>query len=181
MASKKDAADKAEKKTTRKAPAKKTTKPKAPEKKAAPEQPKEEAVGQPEEHEVVDKKETGYDPKILKPSDVEEKPEEEAVGQPETPAIIDDSDKILKSADVELPADESAGKPTIVVSHGKSTMVAKDDDEIEVINAEEVLKDMEYDFKEHEIKPFKGKAMTSHEMHQGKYGIIDDVTKPKKK
>ena len=94
------------------------------------------------------------------------------------PAIIDDSDKILKSSDVELPADEPAGKQTIVVSHGKS---AKADDSIEVINAEEVLKDLEYDFDSHEIKPFKGQAMTSHEMHQGKYGIIDDVTKKKKK
>jgi len=43
------------------------------------------------------------------------------------------------------------------------------------------LKDLEYDFETHEIKPYTGKTMTSHEMHQGKYGIIDDVTKPKKK
>lgn len=155
MATKKAAADKAEEKetkktTTKKSPAKKTTKPKAPEKKETPEKP----------------------PEDVKFAEVEPKEE------PEKPAIIDDSDKILKSADVELPADEPARKQKIVVSHDKS---AKADDSIEVINAEEVLKDLEYDFESHEIKPFKGGAMTSHEMHQGKYGIIDDVTKDKKK
>ena len=195
MATKKDSADKADEKeakktTTKKTPAKKTTKPKAPGKKETSEKPKEETI----EVEVVDKNETGYDPKILKPEEVEEKPETaDVVDQvvegiskqmeegAEASRIIDDSDKILKSSDVELPADEPAGKPKIVVSHGKSTMIAKDDDSIEVINAEEVLKDLEYDFDSHEIKPFKGQAMTSHEMHQGKYGIIDDVTKDKKK
>lgn len=146
MASKKDAADKAEEKKApaKKTTTKKTTKPKASEKKAAPEQPKVEEI----EVEKVGEDETGYDPKIL------------------------------KSADVELPKDEPAGKQTIVVSHEKS---AKADESINVITADEVLKDLEYDFDEHEIKPFKGEAMTSHEMHQGKYGIIEDVTKPKKR
>lgn len=120
--------------------------------------------------------------KTTKPKASEKKAApEQPKAEPKTPAIIDDSDKILKSSDVELPAEEPAGKSTIVVSHEKSTMVGKDDDSIEVINAEEVLKDLEYDFDAHEIKPFKGKAMTSHEMHQGKYGIIEDATKPKKK
>lgn len=157
MATKKDAAEKADEKETKKSSAKKTVskkpvKPKAPEKKVVPEKLEAPAIVKPESQ------------------------------RGETPTIIDDSDKILKSSDVELPADEPAGKQKIVVSHEKS---AKADDSIEVINAEEILKDPEYDFeynpKTHEIKPYTGKTMTSHEMHQGKYGIIDDITKSKKK
>lgn len=170
MATKKDTAEKAEKKE----PAKKvtkTTKPKTPEKKIAPEQPAAEEKTA-ADYEVIDEKETGYEPKILKPSDVEDKPK--------APAIIDDTDKILKASDIELPPEEEpAGKQKIVVSHDKSAMA--DDEKVEVISAEEVLKDLEYDFETHEIKPYKGGSMTSHEMHQGKYGIIDDVTKDKKK
>ena len=119
------------------------------------------------------------------------KPKEEAVEKPETfipedapkaPAIIDDTDKILKSSDVVLPPEEPVGKQRIVVSHNKSFKEDENDDEkIEIISAEEVLKDLEYDFGTHKIKPYSGKTMTSHEMHQGKYGIIDDVTKEKKK
>lgn len=155
MATKKASADKAEKKETKRTTTKKTTKPKAPEKKAAPEQPKKEAAVERPEPSV---------------------PREE----PKLPAIIDDSDKILKSSDVELPPADPVGKRTIVVSHGKASK-GDEDDEIEVIAADEVLKDLEYDFESHKIKPYTGKTMTSHEMHQGKYGIIDDVTKPKKR
>jgi len=155
MATKKDTAEKAETKVEKKEPAKKVTKtakPKAAEKKNAPEQPKEEAV---------EKSET------IIPEDV-----------PKVPAIIDDTDKILKSSDVELPPDDPVGKQRIVVSHSKASVA---DDKIEVISAEEVLKDIEYDFDTREFKPYKGGAMTSHDMHQGKYGIIPDVTKEKKK
>jgi len=114
------------------------------------------------------------------PIETKEAPKEEKPEAPKAPAIIDNTDEILKASDVELPPEEEpAGKQKIVVSHGKSAMA--DDEKIEVISAEEVLKDLEYDFETHEIKPYKGGAMTSHEMHQGKYGIIDDVTKDKKK
>jgi len=160
MTTKKDSASKADKKetkrtTTKKTPAKKTTKPKAPEKKVAPEKP----------------------PEDITFANAEEKIK--APEAPKPPAIIDDTDKILKSSDVKLPPEEKpTSKPTIVVSHDKASRA---DDSIEVISAEEVLKDMEYDFDTHEIKPFKGEAMTSHDMHQGKYGIIEDVTKEKKK
>ena len=175
MATKKDTADKAEEKKTpaKKTTAKKTTKLKAPEKKAAPEK---EAAEEMKAAIEEDSKE-----KVKDLSDKILKPEEEAVGQPETPAIIDDSDKILKSSDVELPAADPASKQTIVVSHGKSALKGDEDEPITVISAEEVMKDLEYDFESHEIKPYTGKTMTSHEMHQGKYGIIDDITKPKKK
>ena len=164
MATKKDSADKADEKEAKKTTTKKITtkpaaKPKAPEKKETPEEP--------ETADIVDQVVEGISKQI----------EEGA----EASRIIDDTEKILKSSDVELAKDEPAGKPTIVVSHAKSALSSKDDDSIEIINAEEVLKDLEYDFDAHEIKPYKGQAMTSHEMHQGKYGIIDDVTKEKKK
>lgn len=99
----------------------------------------------------------------------EEKPAEEKEDKP----------KIIKSSEIELPKEKPAEDPKIVVPHKSA---ARADKEVEIISAEDVMKDdLEYDFETHEIKPYKGPGLTSHDMHKGKYGIIEDVLKPKKK
>lgn len=81
--------------------------------------------------------------------------------------------KILTASDMELPEIEIK-KQKIVVTHTEGQKIS---DDIEVIEAGRD-KDLIFDLEKRKFE--KPRGLTSHEMHQGAYGVIEDVTKEKR-